>query len=276
MAKIYFTLLIALVLLQSCFSTGTATSTEEKEKRIEKNQPFTIDSTVCSVYEIAPRYARVFTADVLDSSGIVKLIDTISHLISNNAYVYFHITSIGDSGTEYAQYSKSSPIYFAEKVIRNQADLNAFYIESHLGYINSVPANSETIFPTVSIIIKDLKDSDVRMSELADDNVFAKSKDFKKLQERLKTTKRKYYPIMRKAFYEQAKSKMWEVDIDVILRGSQIYFYGYEYALNRNIKESYEGMSQIAYDLRFTRVAFGIYNGGEYTYYTPFNGKDTD
>jgi hypothetical protein len=86
----------------------------------------------------------------------------------------------------------------------------------------------------------------------------------------------KVFPKLRKAFAENAKHKLWEEDINVQFQGTTISFTGYIYASNKNIKDSYNAISDILEKLRFKRANFKWSEYGEYTYYTIQSPKDNE
>ncbi|THD66824.1 hypothetical protein E7Z59_13680 [Robertkochia marina] len=107
------------------------------------------------------------------------------------------------------------------------------------------------------------------------------------IQELAKTLKSKVvkiqsreFPRLRKEYTEIASNKMWENDIEVFSNGSKskyINFTGGVFAANRNKKEIQEQIHEALKMFRFNQSRYRWYEGeDEYTYYTIYEGKDTD
>ena len=75
------------------------------------------------------------------------------------------------------------------------------------------------------------------------------------------------FPLARKMYYNNAKEKLWEKNIEVKLSGRDITFIGYMFADNGTIKATYEEVRQELEDLRFKTVGFRWYEGGDGAYW---------
>jgi hypothetical protein len=75
------------------------------------------------------------------------------------------------------------------------------------------------------------------------------------------------FPLARKMYYNNAKEKLWEKNIEVKLSGRNITFEGYMFADNGTIKATYEEIRKELEDLRFKTVGFRWYEGGDRTYW---------
>lgn len=75
------------------------------------------------------------------------------------------------------------------------------------------------------------------------------------------------FPLARKIYYNNAKEKLWEKNIEVKLNGRDITFEGYMFADNGTIKATYEEIRKELEDLRFKTVGFRWYEGGDRTYW---------
>lgn len=88
-----------------------------------------------------------------------------------------------------------------------------------------------------------------------------------KLRRALSTFQKKHFPLARKMYYNNAKEKLWEKNIEVKLIGRDITFEGYMFADNGTIKATYEKIREELEDLRFKTVGFRWYEGGDRTYW---------
>lgn len=88
------------------------------------------------------------------------------------------------------------------------------------------------------------------------------------------------FPSMRKEYARIAAKKLWEEDIEVTSSGTgnnQITFIGGVFAANRNKKKFQEDINSIMLEFRFNRVNYKWHKGEqEYSYYTVYEGKDSD
>lgn len=92
-----------------------------------------------------------------------------------------------------------------------------------------------------------------------------------KLNSKIKYTLKKSYPKLRKAYGDFTKNKLWEQDIDVVLKGrgyTTIEFRGSLFASNANIKQVQSEIGTMLRELRFNRVNYKFTKyDDEYTYY---------
>lgn len=87
------------------------------------------------------------------------------------------------------------------------------------------------------------------------------------LRRALSSFQKKHFPLARKMYYNNAKEKLWEKNIEVKLIGRDITFEGYMFADNGTIKSTYEEIRKELEDLRFKTVGFRWYEGGDRTYW---------
>ena len=99
----------------------------------------------------------------------------------------------------------------------------------------------------------------------------------KKLKSKVQRIQAREYPLLRKDYIKVANQLMWENDIKVTGSGTTINFTGGVFAANRNKKEFQAGVHQALMDFRFKQSRYRWYKGAdEYTYYTLYEGKDSD
>lgn len=91
----------------------------------------------------------------------------------------------------------------------------------------------------------------------------------KKLKKSLVAYQIKMFPKARKLYIQKAKDELWRHDIDVTANGKTINLTGGLFAANANIEDTYNGLKNALWNLRFKQVNFRWYKGAsEYTYYT--------
>lgn len=235
---------------------------------------FTVDTIQCHVYENTPDYVRIETTDVLSKDAMKRVIDTLGTAIKGNI-VYFHIDRIRDRGAEYATYmTTSSYVILADKVVRNQFDFN---IQQGLIKLEALNLVTDVEMDNISSILGQLKDLttvfyDARSNLPPDDP--SRKKELSQLEKKIVAERKKYYPLMRKAYYKHIKQVMWVEDVEVKMYGSTIYFYGGIFFSNKNKQDGFAAVYDMVHNLRFKRVCFGPYDGGEYTYWDVYEDGD--
>tara|TARA_B100000902_G_C27134837_1_gene825508 strand:- start:113 stop:880 length:768 start_codon:yes stop_codon:yes gene_type:complete len=103
----------------------------------------------------------------------------------------------------------------------------------------------------------------------------------KKLRSKVEKIQKKEFPILRKELAKVYKNKLWEFDIDVYSSGGSKVKYinltGATFAANKNIKDMQLTISENLEMFRFNQARYRWYKGeDEYTYYTIYEGKDSD
>jgi len=106
------------------------------------------------------------------------------------------------------------------------------------------------------------------------------SKLVKQLKQKLAALQTKEFPIMRKVYAKIVANLLWENDIYVSASGTgkrYINFTGGNFAANANKKEFQVELHEILTSFRFKQSRYRWYKEqDEYTYYTIYEGKDTD
>ncbi|MCL2328939.1 MAG: hypothetical protein FWC39_10585 [Bacteroidetes bacterium] len=101
-----------------------------------------------------------------------------------------------------------------------------------------------------------------------------------KLKNKVVNIQAKEFPILRKRYSEILHNLMWEHDIYVTVSNkgnNHINITGGIFAANKNIKEFQDNIHSVLKMFRFNQSRYRWYKGAsEYTYYTIFEGKDTD
>lgn len=101
----------------------------------------------------------------------------------------------------------------------------------------------------------------------------------KQFENTLKTKQVALFPNLRKNYGDISRKLLWESDVDVKVFGTAnntIEFVGYVFATNKNISDSYSKIRDMIYKLRFDKVNFRWYEGGDGTQYTVESLKDNE
>lgn len=116
---------------------------------------------------------------------------------------------------------------------------------------------------------------------IVNDGNASSDKDILKLTNQLKSkctaSQIKYFPKIRRAYYQLTKDKLWEHDIAVGGNGNSILkFTGGYFAANANIKETQDALHEMLTTLRFKQTQYRWYKSqDEYTYYTIKSNSDS-
>ena len=102
----------------------------------------------------------------------------------------------------------------------------------------------------------------------------------KKLKTKVSRIQIREFPNLRKQYAKIVANKMWENDIEVSANGTgkkYINFSGGVFAANKNKKEFQTQVQEVLNMFRFKQSRYRWYKGeSEYTYYTMFEGKDSE
>lgn len=149
---------------------------------------------------------------------------------------------------------------------KKQEEYNSIY-ERIISFSNLRFVKSFSDIKQFLVIIKDTENA-ILMGK--DSDIKEKSK------KSLSSFQKINFPLARKVYYNNAKEKLWEKNIEVKLIGRDITFEGYMFADNATIKATYEEIRQELEDLRFKTVGFRSYEGGDRTYWKLSNKNDRD
>lgn len=101
-----------------------------------------------------------------------------------------------------------------------------------------------------------------------------------KLKSKVSKIQTKEFPNLRNKYAKIVSQIMWESDIDVFVNGTgkkYINFVGGVFATNKNKKDFQTKLQEVLKMLRFNQARYRWYKGErEYTYYTIFEGKDSE
>lgn len=102
----------------------------------------------------------------------------------------------------------------------------------------------------------------------------------KSLKSKVEIMQVREFPILRKEYTKFVANKMWENDIDVYSNGSgnkYINFSGGIFAANKNKQDFHNQLNEVLSMFRFKQARYRLDKGAdEYTYWTMFEGKDSE
>lgn len=253
--------IIVFILLLSCTNTG------EKKPQTKLNETFYIDSISFDYKKENEVFARVLSSDFVTDTLILR--NVLNDMGISEKIIYFHRTDLNKSGEEYA-YLMGNNLTIAENYPKTKEEALFMHkitdIKNAISDIESIPLNDLNYDASIIYLdhIKTASNVYLRFENTADKKLM---KENNILKQKLVSTQRQLFPKLRKFFAEDAKKKLWEDDIDVKYSGTTISFIGYQFAANKNIKESYEAISEHLHQLRFKQANFKWNEYSEYTFY---------
>ena len=208
---------------------------------------------------------------LLTTNEMKNFID--NHFLTDYHEVEFSYNNIGVKQM-FASY-KNGTLSYTSNYPRNIEEANLIGIKSELknikGRIDDVICSSDTQsddgvaqaafnFNSAGEDFKNLHDEYANFYP----NLY---KDFEETQSYIITKFEEYFPLMRAAYAEALKKRYWEKDIEVklplsIFTTRLITFESYKFAINKNIKDFYEGVADRLCLLRFKKASFEF--GGGY------------
>ncbi|MDU1906402.1 MAG: hypothetical protein E6772_16655 [Dysgonomonas sp.] len=282
----YICLLIVSLVLWSC--TGTSQSEYDKSvnqknklfrenKDTEQHNKTFIYNNDTVIYEfVNGKYAKIIsTKRFVEDADLQIAVDSLD---VKEKTVYFYTKGLSDSGEDYA--FKMGDVITIDKDMPTTK--RGIAIRKKKGSI-------ETQLDAAQMFLKDgIKVDDINavlntLSMISADFFEMKKYENKESEKQIQVIKNKIsqmqvkvYPALRKAFAQNAKSKLWEEDIKVVQNGTTITFIGHQFVTNRNIKESYEAIYEYLISVRYKKAIFKWHDYSEYTYYNIDSPKDSD
>ena len=273
---LFFILLIAAV---SCVQNRSNKQTAQEESKPIQLTTVEYKGVTCEVFERKEDCACIETSQMfIDKNDFITLIDTFK---VKEKIIRFYLTDIKLSKIDYASVI-GNDVFIYENSPKNWDEVRLYRAKEKLD--GSIIIDLEVLEKYKTINVNDIPIIRETLKRVSDCYITTTdadaNKDLKKLRQQLKNKlineQKRLYPKMRDAFAENCRNKLWEENIKVTHSGTTITFIGYIYADNKNIKESCEAIWDALYNLRFKRVIFKWYEGGEYTSYTIKSPNDTD
>jgi len=194
-----------------------------------------------------------------DIDEINKIVKAFAGTISAGHSIFFYLNDDEPEGSWYGSYYNGR---FGSKM--TDREISEERLRENLDMMKADIAQTGMDFVRVFLAKKDMFEEIVKRYE------------HKELNEGYRRFLVKNFPKARNEYFKHAKQKLWEKDIEVSMTGKDIKFYGYMFASNRVIKDTYEGIALELEKLRFRRCCFGWIEGKTDYYYIVSEKKDSD
>lgn len=227
-----------------------------------------IDSVECINQYQDGDFVRIVTSKMMSDSVFLRKV--INEFNLNHKVVYFHIPELQEKGEQYAFFSGDN-IFVYENPPKSKADVEAIKvtdnIAANISNLEVLNMNKNLEYEGISGYLETIDNAALACRDYKENDNIRVKEQLKKLSSKLKSTQIAVFPRLRKLFAEESKKRLWEENIEVSHSGRTISFTGYVYASNKNIKESYEAISVLLYNLRFSRINFRWSEYDGFTYY---------
>ena len=285
MKKVIFTILIlvftsfwAILLTILMFNSCSGKNSNIKEikldseqfKSIPKIEPKTVyvqngDTIAKLISKEYPNIINLWTYKIIEDNELIEKIseELDFNLVKENIFLFegnkfYEGDEVGeDYYAYYANYHLHKRITKDEIVTKLIDEVNS-YIKSYS--------------------IRDLSDMEIFLTRVEkyneDLSKYSECKNYKTLKKSVISFQKKYFPIARKAYYEESKDMLWKSNIDVSLNGKTIIYTSYKFVDNGTIDALYTVIHKQLENLRFQRVGFKWHNGSGMTYWDLGSLKD--
>ena len=237
-----------------------------------------IDTTIDSNAKIESANKLIKEGKYSNAISDLKEIEKTDSLYSNAQLLIKKAENLNDLSDEEKRIAKEENAEKAKKeeIVRQkeQLDREIKSIEKGIKFAdgNSIDALQMDIvvFGTWSKLITESEQSE---------NIEIKNLG-KKLKSKVSRIQINEFPKLRKQYAKIVAEKMWENDIEVSANGTgrkYMNFTGGVFAANKNKKDFQTQVQEVLKMFRFKQARYRWYKGeSEYTYYTIYEGKDSE
>lgn len=233
-------------------------NTSSPTPKAKNNQYYIIDGdTIAELLSVEGTMSNIWTKKTYNSTDGVLVSALVNHLIPDNSgLTHFLFKEKINDESYYAYYNngKLTMRITPEEMIENiKEEMNTPISSSGLQFV--------TIF--------------FAKLDKFNENVANYDKDGN-LKKELVKFQTKNFPKARKEYYEHVKNALWEKDIEVKMSGKNITYIGHMFVRNKVIKDTYLEILPELKRLRFKRVSFTWYDGGDITYWDIDSKNDNE
>ena len=233
-------------------------NTSSPTPKAKNNQYYIIDGdTIAELLSVEGTMSNIWTKKTYNSTDGVLVSALVNHLIPDNSgLTHFLFKEKINDESYYAYYNngKLTMRITPEEMIENiKEEMNTPISSSGLQFV--------TIF--------------FAKLDKFNENVANYDKDGN-LKKELVKFQTKNFPKARKEYYEHVKNALWEKDIEGKMSGKNIPYIGHMFVRNKVIKDTYLEILPELKRLRFKRVSFTWYDGGDITYWDIDSKNDNE
>jgi len=222
-------------------------------------------------------FARIVTSEMVNDTSLLRR--AIEDLNLKEERIYFHIPGLTNTGEQYATLNNNY-ISLSNNAPRTQKEADHQKMLDEMKYhfteLEKIEYNYDLQYseiPTYLNVFKKSADSFKAYKDSPKPVVRDMATD---LRARLISTQQTVLPKLRTLYFEKLKKNLEEENIRVESNGQKISFIGPLYADKNKIKESYDQISKMLYDLRFTRVNYKAKDNDVVTYFTTNAPEDNE
>lgn len=261
--KKYFIILLFSMLLFACNN--------------QSGKKVTLDGVEFNYKQENGTFARIVTSEMVSDTALLRR--AIDALNLQEERIYFHIPGLTNTGEQYAtlnndyiSLSKTAPRTQKEGDHQKMLD----EMKYHITNLEKMEYNYDLQYTKIPTYIDVFKKSAESFKAYKDSPKPAVRDMAADLRARLISTQESVLPKLRTLYSEKLKMNLEKENIKVETTGTKISFIGSLYADENNIKQSYNQISQMLYDLRFSRVNYKSTGKEIVTYFTTNAPEDNE
>lgn len=265
MRKIYF-LSVLLCTIYSC--------SQWKDSHSQDLQLLENGELIASIFKIKNNEYHIWTnKELKDSEDAIHIRNELK--IEKELVTYFYEDSTLDEGHYYASHQS---LFRHNPILKNES-------------INGKTEESKKLHEYSLIYERIIELKDVKFCKATSDikqfmQIIKETKEAilmgeegilkEKARKALSAFQKLNFPLARKLYYQNAKDRLWEKDINVSLSGKNITFTGYMFVKNKIIEDTYLEIKEEVMRLRFNSVGFMAFDGDDKTYWELNPPKDSE
>lgn len=235
---------------------NTTTKNHVEEKRT--NKYYVVDGdTIAELLSVEGTMSNIWTKKIYNSTDGVLVNALVNHLIPDNSgLTHFLFKEKINDENYYAYYNngKLTMRITPEEMVENiKEEMNTPISSSGLQFVTIFFAKLDNFNENVANYDKDGN-----------------------LKKELVKFQTKNFPKARKEYFNHVKNALWEKDIEVKMNGKNITYIGHMFVRNEVIKDTYLEILPELKKLRFKRVSFTWYDGGDITYWDIDSKNDNE
>ena len=247
-----------MVQLSSYKNDNAYKNTSSPTPKPKNNQYYIIDGdTIAELLSVESTMSNIWVWRAYSSDETPLVSAAVNHLIPDNeGMTHFLFLDKKDNENYYAQFynGRLSIKRSAEEIVSDiKEEMNRSVPSTGIDFVNNFFAKLDKFNENVSKYDKDGS-----------------------LKKELVKFQTKNFPKARQEYYEHVKNALWEKDIDVKLKGKNITYIGHMFVRNKVIKDTYLEILPELKKLRFKRVSFTWYDGGDITYWDIDSKNDNE
>lgn len=222
-------------------------------------------------------FAKIITSEMVSDTALLRRAIDSLHLQEER--IYFFIPGLTNTGEQYATLNNDY-ISLSDNAPRTQKEADHQKMIDEMKYhfteLEKMEFNYDMKYEQIPNYLFIFKKSAESFKAYKDSPKPAVRNMATDLRGRLISTQESILPRLRTIYYEKLKQNLEQDNIRVESNGQKISFISPMYSDKNNIKKSYDEISKMLYDLRFSRVNYKANQNDVVTYFTTNAPEDNE